>query len=209
MTYSITPSYQEQMGFGSDEEGEFGGTPIVTAPVVVADDDTQDEDDSPQGLVTKVKDFLSTVFSRDTTAKVVRKPVVTPKSILAQYNLESNPMGGYNIIEYPSSFYEDLIEKEQSKSIFDQDLNYLSSLYTNRRNARFEERFERISELEKKRREVEQVKEPVSNESRSFLSDMSLYREFRDRKRDRELDNIRPRRRPLGLSAKGNLQGLY
>ena len=116
MTYSITPSYQEQMGFGNTAEGEFGGTPIVTAPVVVADDDTQDEDDSPQGLVTKVKDFLNTVFSRDAAAKVMKKPVVTPKSILAQYNLESNPMGGYTTIEYPSSFYEDLIEKEKAIS---------------------------------------------------------------------------------------------
>ena len=35
MTYSITPSYQEQMGFGNTAEGEFGGTPIVTAPVVL------------------------------------------------------------------------------------------------------------------------------------------------------------------------------
>ena len=200
MTYSITPSYQEQMGFGSDEEGEFGGTPIVTAPVVVADDDTQDEDDSPQGLVTKVKDFLNTVFSRDAAAKVMKKPVVTPKSILAQYNLESNPMGGYTTIEYPSSFYEDLIEKEKAKSIFNQDLNYLSSLYKNRNNARFDERLDKnlnpvVPEI------------PIPFEDVIVQEDSASKLDFRDSGNTEFI--LKPRRRPLGLMSRDNLEGLY
>lgn len=200
MTYSITPSYQEQMGFGNTAEGEFGGTPIVTAPVVVADDDTQDEDDSPQGLVTKVKDFLNTVFSRDAAAKVMKKPVVTPKSILAQYNLESNPMGGYTTIEYPSSFYEDLIEKEKAKSIFDQDLNYLSSLYTNRNNARFDERLDKnlnpvVPEI------------PIPFEDVIVQEDNAPKLDFRDSGNTEFI--LKPRRRPLGLMSRDNLEGLY
>ena len=200
MTYSITPSYQEQMGFGNTAEGEFGGTPIVTAPGVVADDDTQDEDDSPQGLVTKVKDFLNTVFSRDAAAKVMKKPVVTPKSILAQYNLESNPMGGYTTIEYPSSFYEDLIEKEKAKSIFDQDLNYLSSLYTNRNNARFDERLDKnlnpvVPEI------------PIPFEDVIVQEDSAPKLDFRDSGNTEFI--LKPRRRPLGLMSRDNLEGLY
>ena len=196
MTYSITPSYQEQMGFGNTAEGEFGGTPIVTAPVVVADDDTQDEDDSPQGLVTKVKDFLNTVFSRDAAAKVMKKPVVTPKSILAQYN----PMGGYTTIEYPSSFYEDLIKKEKAKSIFDQDLNYLSSLYTNRNNARFDERLDKnlnpvVPEI------------PIPFEDVIVQEDSAPKLDFRDSGNTEFI--LKPRRRPLGLMSRDNLEGLY
>ena len=200
MTYSITPSYQEQMGFGNTAEGEFGGTPIVTAPVVVADDDTQDEDDSPQGLVTKVKDFLNTVFSRDAAAKVMKKPVVTPKSILAQYNLESNPMGGYTTIEYPSSFYEDLIEKEKAKSIFDQDLNYLSSLYTNRNNARFDERLDKnLNPV------VPEIPIPFDDVIVHEVSAPKL--DFRDSGNTEFI--LKPRRRPLGLISRDNLEGLY
>ena len=246
MTYSVKPSYQEQMGFSFGGEGEFSGLGAQKETKVDTSQDDNQEDNIPteETLADRVSDFLGTVASvaSDTVSKVkgyqlfkggifsMPNPEVynpkskyykdvnlgykPPKTIYEKYNLEQNTDIGYRTDTLSSAFYDDAIDQkaEQLGSFINyskEDLDHLSDLYTKRRNARFEERLERMFELEKKKEEVKEVKEPVSNKSRGFLSDMKLYKELRDKKRDRELDNIKPRRRPLGLSAKGNLQGLY
>lgn len=220
MTYSVKPSYQEQMGFSFGGEGEFSGLGAQKETKVDTSQDDNQEDYTPteETLVDKVSNFLGKVkdyqiFKGGIFSTPTPKVNTPTKTIYERYNLEQNTATGYRTDTNSSNFYDDIIDEkiEQLGSYINydkEDLDHLSDLYTKRNNARRNEQLQiKLATPEKEK--IEEVKEPVSNESRGFLSDMKLYKELRDKKRDRELDDIRPRRRPLGLSAKGNLQGLY
>ena len=217
MTYSITPDYQDYLGYGSDSSGEFGGLgpqkpsedtteSIVTSP----SDDGGEQDDSPANLAAKVKNFLSNVFKADVsqinTGIPKTKTTTNSNSILAQYNLEPNFMGGYTSTDNSSEYYETLITKETEKSIFDQDIEYLGSLYQSRNNARMDERIKESMD----RRLNKKVEEPISD-SEYFRSLMRpiLRPKIMEYKTPNPTDMLKPTKRPLGLMSKDNLEGLY
>jgi|TARA_R110000787_G_scaffold13677_2_gene42761 hypothetical protein len=232
MSYSITPyrsTYQEYLGYGSDFAGEFGGLGPQKPPeppeskvksIVAAypksstnDDDNDQDDDSPTNLVAKVKDFLSNVFKADVEQinsgiKKI-KTATNANTILAQYNLESDFMGEYNNINLSSDYYRDLISKEKAKSIFDQDLDYLSSLYQDRNNAsRNEEYEERLNP---------KIEEPIeaSDFMRPLMRPKIIGYKVPDyaEQIEMELKKLsvvpKPVQRPLGLMSRSDFEGLY
>ena len=211
MTYSITPDYQDYLGYGSDPSGEFGGLgPQKPSEDTTGSDDGGEQDDSPANLVAKVKNFLSDVFRKD-VAKVNTgipkiKTSTNSSTILAQYNIEPNFMGEYNSVDNSSEYYETLITKETDKSIFDQDIEYLGSLYQSRNNAKMKERIKESMD----RRLNKKVEEPISD-SEYFRSLMRpiLRPKIMEYKTPNPTDMLKPTKRPLGLMSKDNLEGLY
>ena len=207
MTYSITPDYQDYLGYGSDPSGEFGGLgPQKPSEDTTESDDGGEQDDSPANLVAKVKNFLSDVFRED-VAKVNTgipkiKTSTNSSTILAQYNIEPNFMGEYNSVDNSSEYYETLITKETDKNIFDQDIEYLSSLYQSRNNARMNER---VKESIDKRLNPK-IEEPIKVED---LMRPQLRPEIMEYKIPDYANLLKPTKRPLGLMSKNNLEGLY
>lgn len=223
MSYSIIP-YQEYLGYGSDFAGEFGGLEpqnppekptekkmksIVSSRSKSSTNDDDDQDDSPANIVTKVKAFLSSVFKADVeqinSGMKKTKTATNANTILAQYNLDSDFMGEYSNINLSSEYYRDLISKERAKSIFDQDLDYLSSLYQDRNNASRSEAYE-----ERLKPKVEKT-----NEASDFMRPQRRPRVIEYKIPDYTADlkklvaPIKPRQRPFGLMSQGNLEGLY
>ncbi|MDO7715008.1 MAG: hypothetical protein MUP87_00565, partial [Flavobacteriaceae bacterium] len=154
----------------------------------------------------KVKNFLSDVFRED-AAKVNTgipkiKTSTNSSTILAQYNIEPNFMGEYNSVDNSSEYYETLITKETDKNIFDQDIEYLSSLYQSRNNARMNER---VKESIDKRLNPK-IEEPIKVDD---LMRPQLRPKFMEYKIPDYANMLKPQKRPLGLMSKNNLEGLY
>ena len=207
MTYSITPDYQDYLGYGSDPSGEFGGLgPQKLSEDTTESDDGGEQDDSPANLVAKVKNFLSDVFRED-VAKVNTgipkiKTSTNSSTILAQYNIEPNFMGEYNSVDNSSEYYETLITKETDKNIFDQDIEYLSSLYQSRNNARMNERVKESID----KRSNPKIEEPIKVDD---LMRPQLRPKIIEYKIPDYANLLKPQKRPLGLMSKNNLEGLY
>ena len=207
MTYSITPDYQDYLGYGSDPSGEFGGLgPQKPSEDTTESDDGGEQDDSPANLVAKVKNFLSDVFRED-AAKVNTgipkiKTSTNSSTILAQYNIEPNFMGEYNSVDNSSEYYETLITKETDKNIFDQDIEYLSSLYQSRNNARMNERVKESID----KRSNPKIEEPIKVDD---LMRPQLRPKIIEYKIPDYANLLKPQKRPLGLMSKNNLEGLY
>lgn len=207
MTYSITPDYQDYLGYGSDPSGEFGGLgPQKLSEDTTESDDGGEQDDSPANLVAKVKNFLSDVFRED-VAKVNTgipkiKTSTNSNTILAQYNIEPNFMGEYNSVDNSSEYYETLITKETDKNIFDQDIEYISSLYQSRNNARMNERVKESID----KRSNPKIEEPIKVDD---LMRPQLRPKFMEYKIPDYANMLKPQKRPLGLMSKNNLEGLY
>ena len=207
MTYSITPDYQDYLGYGSGPSGEFGGLgPQKPSEDTTESDDGGEQDDSPANLVAKVKNFLSDVFRED-AAKVNTgipkiKTSTNSSTILAQYNIEPNFMGEYNSVDNSSEYYETLITKETDKNIFDQDIEYLSSLYQSRNNARMNERVKESID----KRSNPKIEEPIKVDD---LMRPQLRPKIMEYKIPDYANLLKPTKRPLGLMSKNNLEGLY
>ena len=207
MTYSITPDYQDYLGYGSVPSVEFGGLgPQKPSEDTTESDDGGEQDDSPANLVAKVKNFLSDVFRED-VAKVNTgipkiKTSTNSSTILAQYNIEPNFMGEYTSVDNSSEYYETLITKETDKNIFDQDIEYLSSLYQSRNNARMNER---VKESIDKRLNPK-IEEPIKVDN---LMRPQLRPKIMEYKIPDYANLLKPQKRPLGLMSKNNLEGLY
>ena len=207
MTYSITPDYQDYLGYGSDPSGEFGGLgPQKPSEDTTESDDGGEQDDSPANLVAKVKNFLSDVFRED-AAKVNTgipkiKTSTNSSTILAQYNIEPNFMGEYNSVDNSSEYYETLITTEKDKSIFEQDIEYLSSLYQSRNNARMNERVKESID----KRSNPKIEEPIKVDD---LMRPQLRPKIMEYKIPDYANLLKPTKRPLGLMSKNNLEGLY
>ena len=207
MTYSITPDYQDYLGYGSGPSGEFGGLgPQKPSEDTTESDDGGEQDDSPANLVAKVKNFLSDVFRED-AAKVNTgipkiKTSTNSSTILAQYNIEPNFMGEYNSVDNSSEYYETLITKEKDKNIFDQDIEYLSSLYQSRNNARMNERVKESID----KRSNPKIEEPIKVDD---LMRPQLRPKIMEYKIPDYANLLKPTKRPLGLMSKNNLEGLY
>tara|TARA_R110000737_G_scaffold271781_2_gene278845 strand:+ start:701 stop:1324 length:624 start_codon:yes stop_codon:yes gene_type:complete len=207
MTYSITPDYQDYLGYGSGPSGEFGGLgPQKPSEDTTESDDGGEQDDSPANLVAKVKNFLSDVFRED-AAKVNTgipkiKTSTNSSTILAQYNIEPNFMGEYNSVDNSSEYYETLITTEKDKSIFEQDIEYLSSLYQSRNNARMNERVKESID----KRSNPKIEEPIKVDD---LMRPQLRPKIMEYKIPDYANLLKPTKRPLGLMSKNNLEGLY
>ena len=207
MTYSITPDYQDYLGYGSDPSGEFGGLgPQKPSEDTTESDDGGEQDDSPANLVAKVKNFLSDVFREDVanvnTGIPKIKTSTNSSTILAQYNIEPNFMGEYTSVDNSSEYYETLITKETDKNIFDQDIEYLSSLYQSRNNARMNERVKESID----KRSNPKIEEPIKVDN---LMRPQLRPKIMEYKIPDYANLLKPQKRPLGLMSKNNLEGLY
>tara|TARA_R100000541_G_scaffold23253_2_gene33074 strand:- start:28 stop:750 length:723 start_codon:yes stop_codon:yes gene_type:complete len=240
MTYSVQPSYQEQMGFGFGGEGEFGGLgskPAVkdTTSNTEADNtnnnNDDNQDDTPVSIKDKVSSFLSNVTSKATNfsaeefvfgkknaAAFAKERINKAPKTTTRLLLEQTPASGYMADQDSSTFYDQLIkEKEQSLGSYmnyeEKDLDDLSTLYQSRNNALLNERIYRaLNPVVKK----EIAKNPskidgLSNEDfqATLLSEDGQILGIEKMKEILTNSFFKPIKRPLALSAKDNLLGLY
>jgi len=242
MTYSVQPSYQEQMGFGFGDEGEFGGLgskPAVkdTTSNTEADNtnnnnnNDDNQDDTPVSIKDKVSSFLSNVASKATNfspeefvfgkknaaafakERINKTPKTTTKLLL-----EQTPASGYIANQDSSTFYEQLIkEKEQLLGSYmnyeEKDLDDLSTLYQSRNNALQSERIYRAlnpvvkKEIAKNPSKINSLTE--ENFQATLLSEDGQILTLDKMKESLTNSFFKPIKRPLALSAKDNLLGLY
>jgi len=238
MTYSVQPSYQEQMGFGFGGEGEFGGlgskpevkdTTSNTEADNTNNDNDDNQDDTPVSIKDKVSSFLSNVASKATNfspeefvfgkknAAAFAKERInkTPKTKLL---LEQNPASGYIANQDSSTFYEQLIkEKKQLLGSYmnyeEKDLDDLSTLYQSRNNALQSERIYRaLNPVVKKEiaKNPSKIKELTDEDFQAtLLSDDGQILGIDKMKESLTDSFFKPIKRPLALTAKDNLLGLY
>lgn len=246
MTYSVQPSYQEQMGFGFGGEGEFGGlgskpevkdTTSNTEANNNNNDNDNNQDDTPVSIKDKVSSFLSNVaskatnfsaeefvFGKKTAAAFAqeRKRISstldkTPKTT-TKLLLEQTPASGYMADQDSSTFYEQLIkEKEQSLGSYinyeEKDLDDLSTLYQSRNNALLNERIYRaLNPVVKKEiaKDPSKIDELSDEDFQATLLSEDGQILGIDKMKERLTNSFfKPIKRPLALSAKDNLLGLY
>ena len=246
MTYSVQPSYQEQMGFGFGGEGEFGGlgskpevkdTTSNTEANNNNNDNDNNQDDTPVSIKDKVSSFLSNVASKATNFSAEefvfgkknaaafaqeRKRISntlnkTPKTT-TKLLLEQTPASGYMADQDSSTFYEQLIkEKEQLLGSYmnyeEKDLDDLSTLYQSRNNALQSERIYRAlnpvvkKEIAKNPSKINSLTE--ENFQATLLSEDGQILTLDKMKESLTNSFFKPIKRPLALSAKDNLLGLY
>jgi len=227
MTYSVQPSYQEQMGFGFGGEGEFGGlgskpevkdTTSNTEADNTNNDNDDNQDDTPVSIKDKVSSFLSNVASKATNfspeefvfgkknaaafakERINKTPKTTTKLLL-----EQTPASGYIANQDSSTFYEQLIKEK--------DLDDLSTLYQSRNNALQSERIYRAlnpvvkKEIAKNPSKINSLTE--ENFQATLLSEDGQILTLDKMKESLTNSFFKPIKRPLALSAKDNLLGLY
>jgi len=240
MTYSVQPSYQEQMGFGFGGEGEFGGlgskpevkdTTSNTEADNTNNDNDDNQDDTPVSIKDKVSSFLSNVASKATNfsaeefvfgkknaaafakERINKTPKTTTKLLL-----EQTPASGYIANQDSSTFYEQLIkEKEQLLGSYmnyeEKDLDDLSTLYQSRNNALQSERIYRaLNPVVKKEitKNPSKIKELTDEDFQAtLLSDDGQILGIDKMKESLTDSFFKPIKRPLALTAKDNLLGLY
>ena len=243
MTYSVQPSYQEQMGFGFGGEGEFGGLgskPEVkdtTSNTEANNNNDNNQDDTPVSIKDKVSSFLSNVASKATNfsaeefvfgkknagafaqeRKRISNTLNKAPKTTTRLLLEQTPASGYMANQDSSTFYEQLIkEKEQSLGSYinyeEKDLDDLSTLYQSRNNALLNERIYRAlnpvvkKEIAKNPSKIDGLTD--EDFQATLLSDDGQILGI-DKMKERLTDSFfKPIKRPLALTAKDNLLGLY
>jgi hypothetical protein len=247
MTYSVQPSYQEQMGFGFGGEGEFGGlgskpevkdtTSNTEANNNNNNDNDDNQDDTPVSIKDKVSSFLSNVASKATNfsaeefvfgkkntdafaqeRKRISNTLNKAPKTTTRLLLEQTPASGYMADQDSSTFYEQLIkEKKQLLGSYmnyeEKDLDDLSTLYQSRNNALQSERIYRAlnpvvkKEITKNPSKIDELTD--EDFQATLLSDDGQILGIDKMKKSLTDSFFKPIKRPLALTAKDNLLGLY